>query len=91
MADHRDVRDSLGYACETAQTSKVQALETMAKRVDTHSIKESAVFLFNPLPWPRKALLELHTDQIPIALVSSPISQHLTAPGFPSSSCRRTA
>lgn len=64
-ADYQDVRDSRGYACETAQTHKVEALETMAKRVDLRSVKESAIFLFNPLPWPRKALLELHTERNP--------------------------
>lgn len=64
-ADYQDVRDSLGFACETAQTSKIQALEAMAKRVDTRTFKESAVFLFNPLPWSRKALFQLHTDKDP--------------------------
>jgi alpha-mannosidase len=64
-ADYEDVRDSLGYSCEIAQTAKVRALENMAKRVDMRSAKESAVFLLNPLPWPRKALLELHTEKDP--------------------------
>src|SRR3984957_9808289 len=31
-SDYQDVRDSVGYACEIAQSSKVEALEMMAKR-----------------------------------------------------------
>ena len=62
-SDYQDVRDSVGYACEVAQTSKVEALETMAKRVDLSKVEEGAVFLFNPLPWTRKALVEFYTEQ----------------------------
>ena len=58
-SDYAEVRDSLGYACETAQTSKVEALEAMAMQVDTSGVEENALFLFNPLPWPRKALAEV--------------------------------
>ena len=57
--DYLEVRDSLGYACETAQTTKVEALEAIAMQVDTSGVKENALFLFNPLPWPRKALAEV--------------------------------
>ncbi len=64
-ADYQDVRDSLGFACETAQTRKVEALETMAQQVDTTKVKESALFLFNPLPWTRKALVEVHAEKDP--------------------------
>lgn len=64
-ADYTDVRDSIGLACDTAQTTKVQALEILAKRVDLRSVKQSAVFAFNPLPWPRKAVLEIHTRPNP--------------------------
>ncbi len=64
-ADYQDVRDSLGFACETAQTRKVEALETMAQQVDTSKVKESALFLFNPLPWARKALVEVHAEKDP--------------------------
>ncbi|HEV2133585.1 MAG TPA: glycoside hydrolase family 38 C-terminal domain-containing protein [Terracidiphilus sp.] len=76
-ADYQDVRDSRGYACETAQTHKVEALETMAKRVDLRSVKESAIFLYNPLPWPRQALLEVHTERDPDHLGEI---THLTQP-----------
>ena len=64
-SDYQDVRDSVGYACEVAQTSKVEALETMAKRVDLSEVQEGAVFLFNPLPWKRKALVEYYTGSNP--------------------------
>ena len=64
-SDYQDVRDSVGYACEVAQTSKVEALETLAKRVDLSSVEEGAVFLFNPFPWERKALVECYTDKDP--------------------------
>lgn len=64
-SDYEDVRDSVGFACETAQTATVEALEVMAKRVDLSSVKESAVFLFNPLPWSRKALVEYNTEKNP--------------------------
>ena len=58
-SDYIEWRDCEGYACEIAQTSKVSALEGMAMQVDTSSVKENALFLFNPLPWPRKAMAEV--------------------------------
>lgn len=64
-SDYQDVRDSVGYACEVAQTSKIEALERMAKRVDLSSVKEGAVFLFNPLPWRRRSLAEFYADRNP--------------------------
>lgn len=64
-SDYQDVRDSVGYACEVADTSKVECLETMAKRVDLASVSEGAVFLFNPLPWKRKALVEYYAERNP--------------------------
>lgn len=64
-SDYQDVRDSVGYACEVAQTSKIECLETMAKRVDLSSVREGAVFLFNPLPWKRKALVEYYSERNP--------------------------
>jgi alpha-mannosidase len=64
-SDYQDVRDSVGFACEVAQTSKIEALETMAKRVDLSAVEEGAVFAYNPLPWPRKALLEIITEHNP--------------------------
>lgn len=75
-SDYQDVRDSVGYACEIAQTSKVETLEAMAKRVDLSAVDESAVFVFNPLPWKRKALLEYNPERNPSG--NAPIT-HLQA------------
>ncbi|HWB52573.1 MAG TPA: glycoside hydrolase family 38 C-terminal domain-containing protein, partial [Tepidisphaeraceae bacterium] len=66
-SDYEDNRDGLGFACETAMTSKVEALHVMAKRVDMRSVRESAVFLFNPLPWKRRALMEVYVKKTPKA------------------------
>src|SRR5205823_804099 len=76
--DYEDVRDDVGSACSAAQHNKVMALENMARRVDLPGVPESAVFVFSPLPWARKALVEFHTEQNP-AKDSPPIS-HLVAP-----------
>ncbi len=75
-SDYQDVRDSVGYACEVAQTTKVSALEAMAKQVDLRTVEEGAVFAFNPLPWKRKALLECYAEHNPSG--NAPIT-HLTA------------
>jgi alpha-mannosidase len=69
-SDYVDVRDSLGFAAEVATTHTVEALEAMARRVDTRLVKEGAVFLFNPLPWRRTALVEYHTDENPTGKAS---------------------
>lgn len=61
-SDYIELRDSLGYACEIAQTSKIEALEAMAMQVDLSRIRENALFLFNPLPWPRKVQAEVITQ-----------------------------
>ncbi len=79
-SDYQDVRDSVGYACEVAQTSKVEALETMAKRVDLSNVEEGAVFLFNPLPWKRKALVEFYADKNPSG--KSPITNLASKDGI---------
>ncbi|HLY42455.1 MAG TPA: glycoside hydrolase family 38 C-terminal domain-containing protein [Terracidiphilus sp.] len=75
-SDYQDVRDSVGYACETAQTSKVEALERMAKQVDLSAVSESAVFVFNPLPWRRRGLIEYYAERNPSG--TAPIT-HLRA------------
>ena len=71
-SDYQDVRDSVGYACEVAQTAKIESLEVMAKQVDLSGVEEGAVFLFNPLPWKRKALVEFYTERNPSG--SAPIT-----------------
>jgi len=64
-SDYQNVRDSLGYACETAQTSRIEALEVLARRVDLSGVEESALFLWNPLPWTHKTFISLRTEQNP--------------------------
>ena len=59
-SDYQDARDGLGAACQTAQAAKIEALEALAKHVDTSQAEAGVIFAFNPLPWPRKALLEYH-------------------------------
>ncbi|HEX8634228.1 MAG TPA: glycoside hydrolase family 38 C-terminal domain-containing protein [Pyrinomonadaceae bacterium] len=62
---YRDARDQMGAACDTALTNTVESLEAIARRVDMRAVKEGAVFAFNPLPWPRKCLVEYHTERNP--------------------------
>jgi alpha-mannosidase len=62
---YAESRDQLGAACDAAQTNRIEALESIARRVDLRAVKEGAAFVFNPLPWPRKCLVEYHTEKIP--------------------------
>lgn len=63
--NYQDIRDAVGGACDVANTAKVDALHALARRVDTTKVHENAVFLFNPLPWKRAAMMTLHVKQIP--------------------------
>jgi alpha-mannosidase len=74
--DYQDVRDAVGYACEVAQTMRIEALQTLARAVDVSNIEEGCVFAYNPLPWGRTAVLEFHTDRDPSG--TAPIT-HLSA------------
>ncbi|HWS54375.1 MAG TPA: glycoside hydrolase family 38 C-terminal domain-containing protein, partial [Pyrinomonadaceae bacterium] len=65
LTAYRDARDQLGAASDAAMTNTVGALEALARRVDTRAVREGAVFAFNPLPWPRRALVEYHTERVP--------------------------
>jgi alpha-mannosidase len=57
-SDYQDARDGLGTACQTATATKIEALESIAKQVNTEKAEGGLVFAFNPLPWKRKAWLE---------------------------------
>jgi alpha-mannosidase len=57
-SDYEQARDQLGSACATAQAVKIEALESIARRVDTSQAVAGVVFAFNPLPWRRTAYLE---------------------------------
>jgi len=63
----------------------------MAKRVDLSGVEESAVFVFNPLPWRRKALLEYDTEdnpsgQAPVTHLSSKDGKEIPIQWRPSAS-----
>jgi alpha-mannosidase len=70
-SDYEDARDGDGLACQVANQSKIANLEKIAKQVDLSNVEEGAIFAFNPLPWPRKALLEFHYEVGPDTLTSS--------------------
>jgi alpha-mannosidase len=57
-SDYQDARDGLGTACQTATATKIEALESIAKQVNTQQAEAGLVFAFNPLPWKRKTYLE---------------------------------
>ena len=57
-SDYQDARDGLGTACQTATATKIEALESIAKQVNTEQAEAGLVFAFNSLPWKRKAYLE---------------------------------
>ena len=57
-SDYQDARDGLGTACQTATATKVEALESIARQVNTEQAEGGLVFAFNPLPWRRKAYLQ---------------------------------
>ncbi len=57
-SDYQDARDGLGTACQTAMAAKVDALQTVAKQVDTSGASGGLIFAFNSLPWRRRAFLE---------------------------------
>ncbi len=60
--DYENSRDGLGLASDVALETRHSDLQTMARQVDMSAVPEGAIFAFNPLPWPRKALLEWHHD-----------------------------
>jgi alpha-mannosidase len=57
-SDYQDARDGLGTACQTATATKIEALESIAKQVNTSQAEGGLVFAFNSLPWKRKVYLE---------------------------------
>jgi alpha-mannosidase len=57
-SDYQDARDGLGTACQTATATKIEALESIARRVNTEQAEGGLVFAFNCLPWARKTYLQ---------------------------------
>ncbi len=74
-SDYQDARDGLGTACQTANSVKIESLESIAKQVDLSQAEAGVVFAFNPLPWRRKAYLQYipggHHRQSPIAYLKA--------------------
>ena len=64
-SDYQDVRDSVGYACEVAQTEKVQAAGGDGQARGHERRGGGRRVPFNPLPWKRKALVEFYTEKDP--------------------------
>jgi alpha-mannosidase len=72
--DYEDARDGLGSACQTAASIKIRSLESLAKRVNTSQASAGVVFVFNPLPWRRKVLLEYVPSKYNPGNVAAPIT-----------------
>jgi alpha-mannosidase len=64
-AAYEDARDSLGGAINAAGKIKIRELHRLAKQVDTSDFSEGGIFIYNPLPWPRKAAVEIDTFRDP--------------------------
>ena len=60
-----EVRDSLGGATAWADRIKIRELHKLAKQVDTGDLAEGGIFVYNPLPWPRKGTIEIDTFKDP--------------------------
>lgn len=73
----RKARETVDGVRRTARQQKVVAVHTLARRVDTHNAAEGTLFLANPLPWSRTAVVQLDTfvsphDESPITHLVSP-------------------
>jgi len=56
-----ETRHRFGSTLDTAREHRIRAAYRMARRVDTRAETGSVLFAANPLPWPRKAMVELDT------------------------------
>lgn len=64
-----ETRDRHGVSRAAAQEAARRAAFTMARRVDTHAETGSVLFVANPLPWARTALVSLDTFKSPHGVV----------------------
>ena len=64
-AAYEEARDSLGGAADSAKKIKIRELHRLAKRVDTSELKEGGIFVYNPMPWRRKGIVEVDTFMDP--------------------------
>jgi len=58
LSTFRPVRDAFGAACAEADELAVKAAFRMARKVDTRGEPGGVLFAWNPLPWPRRLLLQ---------------------------------
>jgi alpha-mannosidase len=58
LSTFRPVRDAFGAACAEADELAVKAAFRMARKVDTTGEPGGVLFAWNPLPWPRRLLLQ---------------------------------
>jgi alpha-mannosidase len=62
---YADARDSMGRACDTGRSTAVTGAHQLARQVDTSRVQESCLCLVNPLPWPRRTIVEIDTFAAP--------------------------
>jgi len=72
-----EARDDLGNVRHAARRVTVAGVHGLARRADTRSAPEGVLFLVNPLPWKRTALVQLDAFVSPHG--DSPIT-HLVSP-----------
>ncbi len=58
-------RDELGAARHAARTATVESVHAMARRIDTTGAPEGVLFVANPLPWDRSAIVTVDTFVAP--------------------------
>jgi len=76
---YEDARDSLGAARAAGRRAAVGAAHVLARRVDTSAAVGGVLFLMNPLPWKRPALVQLDTARAPHG--DDPITHLLSCDG----------
>ena len=64
-AAYEQGRDELGAARHAARTATVESVHAMARRTDTTGAPEGVLFVANPLPWKRSALVTVDTFVAP--------------------------
>ncbi len=76
---YENVRDDLGAVRHAARRMSVAAVHTLARRADTQGAPEGVLFLVNPFPWARTALVQVDAFVSPHG--DSPITHLATSSG----------
>jgi len=58
---YRDIRDTGGAVCETADRAAIRSLHSIARSVDTSGSPGGVLFVMNHLPWKRTAVVQFDT------------------------------